>query len=453
MESLLNYLGKLLKTFAFILLLPFAASLVLFNPDVVIAIGITLLLSLVLGFFLDWKFEKTELSVKDAFVMATIAWLVISLLGAIPYVMVLHLSVVDALFESISGYTTTGMSVLTPEEVPRALLFYRSYTQWIGGVGVVLLFITVASPLGVASRLYMAEGRTERLEPSIVNTSQRIFYIYALLTLFGALALYLAGLSVFEASNYVLTAIATGGFSTRSTSFADFGTVERAVAIVIMILGATSFAVHQRIFQREFSYIKKNIEVKVMLLLIILGTILLLRELNPVDAIFQATTSLSCTGLATVKISELSQFSKIVLIALMFTGGSYGSTAGAIKIIRLIVVLKSIQWYVSRVTSPRGAIIPFKIGNRVFKEEEVFYTLTYVLLYFLFISIGTGIFVYFGHPLVDALFDVTSAQGNVGLNAISGYTTPEKVLLMFHMIVGRLEIVPVLVLLSSWRRR
>lgn len=453
MESLLNYLGKLLKTFGFILFVPFAASLVMFDAEVVLAIGATLLLSLLLGFFLDWRFEKSELSVRDAFVMATVAWVVISLLGSLPYIMVLHLSPLDAIFESVSGYTTTGMSVLTPEKVPGALLFYRSYTQWIGGVGVVLLFITVASPLGVASRLYMAEGRTERLEPSIVNTSHRIFYIYALLTLFGALALYLAGLSVFEASNYVLTAIATGGFSTRSNSFADFGFAERAVVIVIMIMGATSFAVHQRVFQREFSYLKKNVEVKFMLALIALGTILLYRELGAVNALFQATTSLSCTGLSTVKISELSQFSKIILIALMFTGGSYGSTAGAIKIIRLIVVLKSINWYINKITSPKGAIIPLKIGGRVFKEEEVLYTLTYVLLYFLFISIGTGIFVYLGHPLVDALFDVTSAQGNVGLNAIANYSPVEKVVLMFHMIVGRLEIVPVLVLLSSLKRR
>ncbi len=452
MQSAFNYVGKILKFFSFILILPFTEAILLADTRVIVAIGVAIEVSFISGFLLDRIFKKEELSIKNAFIIASLSWILISIIGSIPYIMVLKLPIIDALFESVSGYTTTGLTVVTPHELPASLLFYRSYTQWIGGTGVVLLFIVVAGPLSVASKLYIAEGRTERIEPSIVNTASRIFYLYSLLTLSGALAFYLSGLNVFDSANYVLTAIATGGFSTRDTSFSDFNLYERLVAIVIMFIGAVSFAVHQKLFSLDFKAFIRNVEIKTMVVLILIFTFILQSEIGLINALFQVTSSITCTGLSTINIQELSEFGRLCLIFLMFTGGSYGSTAGALKIIRFIVVLKSIEWYIKKLISPRGTIIPFKIGGKVFKEEEIFFTLSYVLLYFCFIFSGTLLFVKMGHPLIDSLFEIASAQGNVGLNSISSYTSLEKSILIFFMIIGRLEIIPVLVLFTLMKK-
>ncbi len=452
MESALSYVGKILKFFAFILFVPLTAALLFRDTGVIIALGTAIEVSFISGFILDKMFKKTELSIKSAFIIASISWMLISAIGAIPYIMVAKLSFINALFESVSGYTTTGLTVVIPEELSKALLFYRSYTEWVGGTGVVLLFIVVASPLNVASKLYMAEGRSDRLEPSIVNTASRIFYLYSLLTLFGALALYISGLSVFDSANYVFTAISTGGFATRSSSFVDYTIAEKLVVITIMILGAMSFAVHQKLFSFDIKGVFRNIEVKTMLILILIGAFFLYSETGLINALFQAASSITCTGLSTINIQHLSVFGMLIMILLMVIGGSSGSTAGGIKIVRFVVVLKSMKWYIKKLISPRGTIIPFKIGGKVLKDEEIFFTLSYVFLYFSLIIAGTLIFVKLGHPLVNSLFEIASAQGNVGLNSITGYTYIEKIVLMFHMIVGRLEIIPILVLLTSFKK-
>lgn len=452
MESVLSYLGKVLKSFSLLLFPPFLASVIFWDFDVIIALGITIESSLIAGFLMERKLEKGKLTAKYSLILAFISWTLISVVGSLPYIMVLDLPLIDALFESFAGYTTTGITMVTPEEVPRALLFYRSYTEWIGGLGVVLLFIVIASPVGLASKLYLAEGRTERLEPSIANTATRIFYLYSLLTLFGALALYLAGMSVFDSANFVLTAISTGGFATKSSSIAEFGMPERIVIMGIIFIGAIGFAVHQRLFSFEFRALMRNVEVRAMLVLIALATLLLSTEVALGDALFQAVSGATTAGYSTINISELSEFGKLTLIPLLLAGGGYGSTAGALKLIRFIVVLKSIEWFVRRYTSPRGTIIPFKIGGRVFSDREIFTALSFVPLYLLFIALGTMLFVKLGHSMTDSMFDISTALGNGGLHTIESYTSVEKVVLMVYMIVGRLEIVPFVILLTSLRR-
>jgi trk system potassium uptake protein TrkH len=448
MSPILKYLGKIVFIAGVFTLVPAVASVLLGEWEVGINFILPALPSILLGSLLDRRYPSDELGLMDAFIVAALGWLLVPLIGSLPFILTLHASPLDAYFESISGFTTTGLSVFQPSLLPRTLVFWRSFTQWIGGIGVILLFLAVIGPTNVASRLYAAEGRTERLEPSIVRTANAIFYIYSLFTLLGFLFLYLAGSSAFESVNITFTAIATGGFSPYDDSYASSTIAQQMVVVLLMVVGAISFAVHQRWMNREYAAVYRNPEVRLLFLLILAFASFLYLDNNSIlDSLFQTVSAVTCTGLSTLRIPSLSDHSIFFLLLLMVTGGGYGSTAGAIKLVRVLVIISAVRWYIRKLSFSPRTMVPLKMGGKVLKEEEVLITLLYVVL------LGTTVFVLLDHPLIYSIFEVASAQGNVGLSVISDYTGLEKMVLIFHMWAGRLEIIPLLVLLSNFRER
>lgn len=433
--------------------LPVLASIVLDETWLIkyfMGVGIS---SMIIGLLMVKKFKKKALDLRLAFMIASLAWLLIPLISSIPVYYGTGASPLGAFFECMAGYTTTGITVLTPSEIPRTILFWRSLMEWIGAVGVVLVFLAILAPTNVASKLYAAEGHSERLEPSISRTINTIFYIYVYMTLIGILALYLAGFSVFEAINHGMTAIATAGFSTNDDSYASVSPLLKIITMVLMIAGAVSFAVHQRLISKDFKAFYMNLEVRALLALIVIFSFLLYLDGVPlVDSFFNVISGVTTTGFSSMDLSQLSELSKYYLVALMNIGGGFGSTAGGLKIIRFLIIIKAVEWYIRKITAPPRSIIPFKIQNKVFSENEVFTTLLFVVLYFFFLIAGSFLMVFIGHSLIDSLFMVSTAQGNNGLVVLIPQSPMEQIILAFHMWIGRLEIIPVLVLLKSFKK-
>lgn len=345
--------------------------------------------------------------------------------------------------------------ILNIERSPRTILFWRSLTEWVGGLGIIVLFLAALVGFGKAARkMYVAEARTQFVEPNVTQTARSLWGIYIILTLIGATLLYLTSLpnaSLFESVNHAMTGIATGGFSVRNDSFAGYAWPVLTVAILIMIAGATSFAVHRMIFRGAWREFFKNVEVKFMLALIAVCSALLILSVGITDSFFQTTSALTGTGFSTANLAHWGDGQKGVLILLMVIGGGYGSTSSALKLIRVLILAKAIHWMIKKSFLPDRAVVHMKLGGRIYSEHEMMEAAIYAFLYLLVMIGGAVVLMSFGHSAIDSLFESASAQGNVGLSV--GITSPfmplaGKITMIIQMLVGRLEIIPVIALLS-----
>ncbi len=447
---LLHYMGTIALCTGMLMFIPALLALVLDEPGMPQAFALPAAVSVLLGYGVHRLSPKGELNLRLAFAVSALGWALVALLGSMPYVLSGILSPLDAYFEAMAGFTTTGITMVTPGELPKSVLLWRSMTQWVGGMGIVVLFLALFAPAG-AAKLYTAEARTERLEPSLARTARRIFYIYTYLTLAGILLIYLSGSSVFEAVNHGLTAISSGGFSPLNDSYAGMPEGVKLATVLVMLMGGTSFALHQRWLEGRLRDVLESTEFRAMLGFVAAGALALyLDGVSTVDALFTSMSAVTTTGFSVVELNSLSDASKYVLLLLLLVGGGYGSTAGGLKVIRAVACLKAVLWFLRRSTSPRSRIVRTRLQGRVMEEEEMLAVVLFTLLYLLFIAIGTGVFVYLGHDLLTSAFTVATAQGNNGLVVLSEYQTVEKVLLVFYMWLGRLELLPVLILFM-WR--
>ena len=434
-------------------------------------------------------FKTTSLTLGEALVSAALAWLLIPLIAIVPFVKyfmslefyqnmgayALPQAILDSYFETISGYTSTGLTMVTlPEKAPHAILIWRSLIQWFGGVGVIVLFLAVLmNPGTIATRLYIAEGRTDRLVPSITETARIIWRIYFLYTAIGILLLYLAGMPLFDAINHGLTGIATAGFSTKTTSIGYYKNLKIEIAMIpIMFAGAISFAIHKKLLAGKISSLYKNVEFRYMLGLFLIATLLITFDQrtwqnlsrkavtnntifeNLRYSAFQTVSAITTTGFGTTDLSKWSDFSKFILIVLMIIGGCFGSTAGAIKLIRFVIMYKATIWIVKKYFFPVNTVMPFKVGNRILDEKDIMNAALFAFLYISVLVFCSLVFMFYGQPTIDAIFEVASALGGVGLSV--GVTAPtmpnvEKIVLIIAMYLGRLEIFPFIALISfSW---
>jgi trk system potassium uptake protein TrkH len=312
-------------------------------------------------------------------------------------------------------------------------------------------------------KLYVSEGRVGKIEPTIKETVREIWWIYIVYTVMGGLLLYFAGMPLFDAVNHSMTTIATGGFSTKNGSIAAYNnlTVE-SIIVGLMILGMMSFAVHAKLIRGHVKSFIHNVEVILAFFLIVIFTMLLSIDLAFKDqlvwtaalnhSLFQVVSALSGTGFFTADVSRWDDIAKILLTILMVTGGGFGSTSGAIKLIRMAIILQSFRWIIRKLSAPHTAIIPMKLGKKIYSEPEIMEATLYCILYFMFLLVGTILMTTLGFSFIDSLFEVASAQGNVGLSV--GITSQNlniagKIILIFAMWAGRLEILPVIILFRT----
>ena len=414
--------------------------------------------------------EHGEPSRRSSLLTVLLLWLLLPLFGSLPYVFGSLLGPLDALFESMSGFTTTGASVIADlGVVPRTMLLYRSFSQWLGGIGIIIVFAAVFPQLGVAGRqMFMGEEpgpREDRLSPRLRFASAALLSIYASLTVLAFLSYWLAGLDPLAAASYAFSTLAAGGFAATPDAAGTFDLpVFEFIALLFMLLAGTNFTLQYRAWHGRFNELLRDVEFRTYLAVIIVASGLLLLLLRgsgtALDALFQVVSVITTTGYAASGLEAWPQQAQLLLLALMFVGGSAGSAAGGIRIMRWLIVLRSSSKEVMRQLHPRAAL-PLKIGHRLITPEVLRSTTAFFTLYVLLIAVSAFALNLLG---VDQVTSLSAALSSVGLNgfAFNGdgtlldfATLPSaaKAILIFDMYAGRLEIVTLAVLLvpGFWR--
>lgn len=401
-----------------------------------------------------------NIKLKHGMIIASIAWLWAALIGSLILMQAANISFLNAYFESMSAWTGSGLTIFTNVEIlPKSVLFLRSIEQWIGGLGIVIVVIGILiRPGTAAARLYKSEAREEKIKPSILGTVKAIWWIYLFYTALGIILYVFAGMPLFDAVNNTFTNLATGGMSINNNNIGAYHSdAIYIITIFLMILGGTSFLVHYRALNGKIKTVLKDIQFQAMMILIIIFSILLIvnAKFVPIEAVFHVVSAITCTGSSIPPLNTMiawPQFAKIVIIALMIIGAAAGSTTGAIKLIRVVTALKGVYWEIIRLIAPEGSVLPKKISGKPVSDVEIKEAGSYTFIYLLFIFISWLVFVQYGYDALNSLYEICSAQGNVGLSmGITSPTMPQipQVFLIFNMWIGRLEIIPVLVLLRA----
>lgn len=405
---------------------------------------------------------KREVRFRHAIISIALAWFIVGIISAIPFLFI-GLSPIDAFFESVSGWSGTGITMFgNPEKLPFAINFWRGLIQWIGGFGIVLLALLIFEKPQTAHKLFAAEGRNEDFYLSVVKVARTILLIYFGYTLLGSILFVISGMSLFDAIFHSFTSIATAGFSTQASGIGFYGTNAMLVSILIMILGGMSFESHFDLIHGRVRKFLSNPEIKFFFGILLLATGLIFTNLfvfknnSFFDGFFYVVSALTSTGATpSMAISQFPALSVFVIILLMIFGACYGSTTGGLKIWRIIILFRVIRREIHKAFLPKHMVFPIKIGDRVISDDDALKALSYLSLYLFFIVIGSIIFMLFGYGVIESVFTVASAQGNSGLSllgwdALYALDPFLKFLLSLHMIIGRMEILPFLILIKSF---
>ena len=467
----LNLTGVVLLFSSLFMLVPLLTSLLYRGTDLS-SFGTSFLISFFSGlliYFITKSQKKIELRHREGFAVVTVSWLVMTLFGCLPYMLSdTSLTFTNAYFEAMAGFTTTGASVLSDlEQLPKGILLWRSLTQWIGGMGIIVLSIAILPMLGVGGmQLFKAEVPDigiEKLKPRILDTAKSLWYIYAGLTLVLALLLLAGGMSLFDAICHSFTTIATGGFSTKSASIAHFNSAYIEVIITIfMFLSCISFLLIFYALQGKLSRLAKSSEFKFYCSVVVVSIIIVTLNiraseyLSILDALRYASfqvVSIMTTGFTTADYEAWPVMSQMLLICLMFFGGMVGSTGGGMKQVRILLMLKQAYREMYHLIHPR-AVSALKLDDKNIPKETLGGIWGFLFLFILIIVIATILLTAMGVDMITATSTVISAMSNVGpalgdAGPTENYTTipaAGKWVLIFCMLAGRLEIYTVILL-------
>ncbi|MCK5022894.1 MAG: TrkH family potassium uptake protein [Candidatus Aenigmarchaeota archaeon] len=454
-KSVFAYIGLVLVVLSVLMLFPIVVSII-FNEGVFVPFVFGSVISFVIGIFLSRKFKTEKLTLGSAMVIASLTFVIISTVGAIPYLD--HMEPIDAVFESVSGFTTTGLTTVNPETLPYSILFWRSLTQWIGGIGILAIFLLLLSSPGMSSYyMYRAESGGRRIEASVYSTVKKIGIIYAVYTVIGVFLLFFAGMPLFDSVNHTLTSLSTGGFSTMNGSIGHYNNIAvEIVTILLMLVGSTSFFIHSKVFNKDFKEYFKNGEAYLFWFFILAFSIFLsvsfMALSEPIRlGVFYAFSALTTTGY-TLGSHAFPQLSKFLIIILMVIGGAAGSTAGGLKLVRVGILGKAMVWVSKKISYPASAIIPFKFRGKVVNTEEMSIISLFSFIYIVILILSTIILSFLGYAPIDSFFVSASAEGTVGLTTIdiAAMNPIGKITLMVDMLLGRLEILPFFVLVFAF---
>ncbi len=402
------------------------------------------------------------LTMQEGMAVVLLGWLLAVLAGAVPFMIGSRLAFHQAVFESTSGWTTTGLSVLAVDQASHLVLFYRSLTQVAGGAGwAILMFSALAGPLGPG--LGVAEGREDQLVPHVRGSAKLVLRIYLAYIALGIVALYAAGMDWFSAVNHAFTSVSTGGFSTRPESIAYWNSpAVEAVVVVLMLLGATNFYTAYAVVKRNWQGATHNSELPQMALMIVAAAVLLFASLTAAHAatpgpslraaVFTTVSALSTTGLSTYDLKQWTEFGQLVLILLMVVGGGTGSTAGGIKQYRVYVLSRGLLSEFRRRLQPRSTVWQPQMWRgqerQVVSDSLVRQVAVFVLMFLGVLVAGSALLAAQGYSLVDSLLEFSTALCTTGLSV--GITRPDAPaavlwILGAGMFLGRLEIFAVVI--------
>lgn len=440
-----------------------------------ISIGITVLAGLVL--YLPFPRKKEDISRRQAFAIVSFGWLAASIFGSLPFVLAnAFVHPLDAFFETVSGFTTTGASVLTHiDDFPMGLHFWRAMIQWLGGMGIILLSIAILPFLGVGGmQLYRAEVPgpfLDKLRPRIAETAKILWQTYLLVSGIEVALLFLGGMSIFDSLCHTFTTMATGGFSTKGASIGYYGHYHRIVIIFFMFLAGANFALHYRFLQGQYRGYWYDREFRFYFLVILVGIgIVFFNLITEIggdwfyrleEAAFQVVSILTTTGYATADFGSWSPFCQYLLLLLMFMGGCAGSTGGAIKCVRILLLFKYARQELHRIIHPH-AVVAVKVGEQTISPTILNGVLGMVILYlgiFILASIAMSLL---GVDMITSISSVAATLGNIGpglekVGPAEHYAhlpSAGKGILMFCMLAGRLEVYTIVILLfpEFWRK-
>ena len=439
---------------------------------------ISMLILAISGLLLAWiKPRKNTLFERDGMIIVALSWLSLAIFGGLPFFFNGAIpSYVDCIFESVSGFTTTGSSILTNVEImPKGLMFWRSFTHWFGGLGVLVFFlILLPSMSGSTQYLMRAESpgpSPGKLVPKIRDTSKILYAIYFVLTGICILCLIIAGMPVFDSVLHALGVAGTGGFGIKNNSVAYYNnSAIYLILSVFMLLFGTNFIVYFYIIKRHFTEVKKNSEIKLFGIIIAAATTIITLNTKGVfaswweafyQAFFQVSSLISTTGYTTADYNVWPLLSKFTLILIMFVGSCAGSTAGGLKQIRVLIMLKSIKRLVKKSLHPRS-VISIKADGKNVEDEQVSNISLFCFAYFLIMGIAIFLVSFDNHDFETTFTAVLTAISNVGpafgLAGPTGnfafFSDFSKIVLSLCMLIGRLEILPILLLfnINSWKK-
>jgi trk system potassium uptake protein TrkH len=433
------------------------------------AIGITALI----GSLMVWYRAPEHMLIgkREGYLVVAFGWIAMAFASTLPYVLSgTTTGFVDAIFESVSGLTTTGATIFQDiEAISPSVLYWRSLTQWIGGMGIIVLTVAIFPLLGIGGvELFTAEApgpTSDKIHPRIRVTAKRLWYIYVGLTTALFLILWVSGMSGFDSVNHAMTAMATGGFSTKNASIAAFPARFHYILIIFMFLAGTNFTVTYYALTRKFKRVYNNEEFRFYLLMIATFTGLFMfniyfktdagLEESFRDGLFQVISLMTTTGYVTADYTAWTPGLKMFSFVLLFLGASAGSTAGGIKMIRNLVFLKHIWFEFKRMLHPR-AFIRVKVNRKVVPEKVIANILIFFMVYVMWFILGSILMTIFGMDFDTSLGATATSLGNVGpgigdvgpMDNFSGIPTPAKLVLPFLMLLGRLELFTILILFA-----
>lgn len=449
------------------------------NDTLAIFISAVITLSCGLAIWLYCRDNKDkELKKRDGYLVVTLGWVFMSLFGSLPYFISGSIpDITNAFFETISGYTTTGATILEDiEAMPKGVLFWRSLTQWIGGMGIIVLTVAILPLLGIGGmQLFLAEApgiTPDKIQPRIKETAKRLWLIYVFFTVIEAVLLKLAGMTFYDAINHALTTMATGGFSTKNASIANYSSpVIHYIIIIFMFLAGTNFTLSYFALKGRFDKVYSNEEFRIYLftigiLTIIVGLIVIyvtnfIPERSFREALFQVVSIITTTGYITADYTVWSPFLTVLFFLLLFSGGSAGSTAGGVKIVRHVILFKNSFLELKRQLHP-AAVIPVRLNGKAVNQNITFNILAFIIIYILIFALGSAIIASLGVDILTSMGSVATSLGNVGpgigavgpVNNFAHIPLVGKWVLSFFMLLGRLELFTVLMLFTPffWKK-
>jgi len=474
--AILYTLGWIFNITAVFLLLPLATAII-YQEQTWYVFIITMTLYCGLGFlFTRKKPQKKSIYSKEGFVIVACSWLVLSVCWSIPYVLSGVIpSFVDALFESVSGLTTTGASILTEvESLPKSILMWRSFSNWIGGMGV-LVFMIAILPLSGGSNMYMMKAESPgpsvgKLVPHVRTTAKILYGIYFGITLLLFLLLLFGGMNVFDAMNAAFATAGTGGFGIKNDSFGSYSMYCQAIITIFMILFGVNFNVYYLLLKKRYKETWKIFEWKLYFIIILAAGVIILADTwgmfkSVEDAVnhvyFQVATVITTTGFSTQDFNLWPEMSRTILVFLMFIGACAGSTGGGIKVSRLTIWVKTIIKELDVVVHVRN-VKKVKLDGKAVEHEVIRSVNVYFAAYILIFAISQFLITLDGNDLITNFTAVAATMNNIGpglgmvgpAGNFSFFSDLSKIVLSFDMLAGRLELFPMLILFApgTWKK-
>ncbi len=475
--SVIHLLGLLLLCIAATMLLPVPFSLYYADGStfaLLVSAGATALCGAIA--YNRTNYDK-EVRAKEGFAVVTFGWIAVSIFGSLPFILSGTIpSFTDAFFETMSGFTTTGATILTEiETLPQGILFWRSLTHWLGGMGIIVLSLAILPFLGVGGmQLFKAEVPgpiADKLTPRVAETAKLLWGVYLLFTIIETILLMFGGMTFFDALCHTFGTLATGGYSTRNASVGAYQSAYIDwVIIFFMLLAGSNFALHYRALRGDFRIYLRDREFRIYLVIIAAAISLITLNTVPLygnfpkafrDTVFQVLSISTTTGYGTADYELWSFSSQYILLLLMLIGGSAGSTAGGVKVMRLHLVIKFIFTEISHLVHPR-AVFPVRQGGSVVSRDVVGNVVGFFVLFLLIFAAGILFMSFLGLDMATAFGAVAATLGNIGpglglVGPTDNYAAIPgigKWMLSFFMLLGRLEVFTVVVLFSPvyWRK-